>query len=389
MAQDKAPRPPRLPWADHDAEDSLWYKDSDGYMKPYSEEDLRWVQDDEGYWHEWDDEKETYILRALCDWNSEEELEEPDLERCHKGKRKGTGKGHDDNHLMTTADDDAAVAERGPDSPDSERLRNDEDQGGEQEHLTFGLAERVAAAVAGGGAEVASSPEPGDFCLDLSPGAADALAKRVKLLVLNLEATLQRLRANGSKDETMRIRAQCVEDELAKERMRVRQLVRESPAIVDAFSRLRRAEDEVMNTNQRAAEQHRAREREAAGAIAHRGAAIPPKHPPPSPPTIWSRLPRPLHASKAAPSAPTPASMPAEGTPAARPTAVAEENPCVLHGPSLQPEPAAAPLAEEVPATPLRRSRSELRRRWANGPKAPPPEALPMPPPMHAGRMPQ
>ena len=31
------------------------------------------MQDDDGYWYEWVDEYETYHLRAMCDWDSEED----------------------------------------------------------------------------------------------------------------------------------------------------------------------------------------------------------------------------------------------------------------------------------------------------------------------------
>ena len=78
------------------------------------------------------------------------------------------------------------------------------------------------AAVAGGGAEVVEAAKLEDSSMDLSAAQADAVHK-VKATVAALEATIEGLRAIGS------VRGvQCIEAELAKERMRERQLVKES-----------------------------------------------------------------------------------------------------------------------------------------------------------------
>ena len=124
------------------------------------------------------------------------------------------------------------------------------------------------AAVAGEGAEVAEAAKMEDSSMDLSAGQADAV-HNVKATVAALEATIEGLRAIGSVRGVL-----CIEAELAKERRRERELVKESPAVADAFLLLRRAEDQERIMNQRIAEQQRARKREAAEAIAHRDAAV-------------------------------------------------------------------------------------------------------------------
>ena len=67
---------------------------------------------------------------------------------------------------------------------------------------------------------------------------------------------------------------QCIEAELAKERRKVRLLVKESPAVAEAFSRLRKAEEDYRLMQRRIADQRKQRKCDAAQAIADRAAAV-------------------------------------------------------------------------------------------------------------------
>jgi len=169
---------------------------------------------------------------------------------------------HDDVHCLTNGDDDTAVAEG-----DQEAIASssDKDDGDDEP------AEHVPAAVEGEGVEGAESAELEGSSMEPAPvsaGEADALHK-VKATMAALEATLEGLRAIGS------VRGvQCIEAELAKERRKARQLVKDSPAVADAFLRLRRAEDQDRLMNKRIADQHRERKREASKALADRDAAV-------------------------------------------------------------------------------------------------------------------
>ena len=68
--------------------------------------------------------------------------------------------------------------------------------------------------------------------------------------------------------------AQLLENELSKERRKLRDTVKESPAVADAFSRLRRAEDEGRRKRDRVAAEHAAMQRDATKAIADKSAAV-------------------------------------------------------------------------------------------------------------------
>ncbi len=166
---------------------------------------------------------------------------------------------HDNVHCLTNGDDATAVAEG-----DQEAI-SDSDDGDDEP------ADHVPAAVAGEGAEGAESAELEDSRMEsapLSAGEADAV-HQVKATIAALEATLEGLRAIGS------VRGvQCIEAELAKERRKARQLVKDSPAVADAFLRLRRAEDQERLMNKRIADQHGERKREAAKALADRDTAV-------------------------------------------------------------------------------------------------------------------
>jgi hypothetical protein len=67
---------------------------------------------------------------------------------------------------------------------------------------------------------------------------------------------------------------QKIEFELANERRKARRLCSESPAVAVAFSRLRRAEEQERLKNDRIADEHKQRTREAAKTLADRDAAV-------------------------------------------------------------------------------------------------------------------
>ena len=118
------------------------------------------------------------------------------------------------------------------------------------------------------GAENAELESEGMEIVPLSASQADTV-HQVKATIASLEATIESLRAIGS------VRGvQCIETELRKERRKERQLVTESPAVADAFLRLRRAEEQGTLMKKRLAAQHNERKREAATAIADRDAAV-------------------------------------------------------------------------------------------------------------------
>ena len=121
------------------------------------------------------------------------------------------------------------------------------------------------------GAEGAQSAELEDSRVESAPlSAGDAnAAHHVKATMAALVATIEGLQAIGS------VRGvQCIELELGRERRKSRALGRESPAVADAFLRLRRAEDQDRLTNKRITDQHRARKRDAETALADRRAAV-------------------------------------------------------------------------------------------------------------------
>ena len=65
-----------------------------------------------------------------------------------------------------------------------------------------------------------------------------------------------------------------MEAKLNKEKRKARALLNESPAVADAFQRLRRAETQDNLNKQRITDQHRERKRDAAKALADRDAAV-------------------------------------------------------------------------------------------------------------------
>ena len=178
---------------------------------------------------------------------------------------------NDDVHCLADEGDATAVAEGDQEAADS----SSDDVDGDDEP-----AQHVPAAVADEGVEGAQSAElqgaglaelegsPMESATQISADEADAVHK-VKVTISALEATLEGLRAIGS------IRGvQCIETELAKERRKVRRLIKESPAVAESFLRLRRAEDVDRLTQQRIAGEHNQRKRDAAKALTDRDAAV-------------------------------------------------------------------------------------------------------------------
>ena len=67
---------------------------------------------------------------------------------------------------------------------------------------------------------------------------------------------------------------QCLESELAKERRRLRALIKETPAVADAFSRFRMIEDQDALLQRRLSDRQKQMKRDASKAIADRDAAV-------------------------------------------------------------------------------------------------------------------
>ena len=102
----------------------------------------------------------------------------------------------------------------------------------------------------------------------LSASQADEV-QRVEMTIAGLESTIESLRAIGSVSGV-----QSIELELKKERRRKRQLVKESPAVAEAFLQRRRAEEQNTLARKRLAAQMNEQSRAAAKAIADRDAAV-------------------------------------------------------------------------------------------------------------------
>jgi hypothetical protein len=169
---------------------------------------------------------------------------------------------HDDVHCLANGDDDTAVAEGGDDAISASSEENDEDDE---------PAEHVMAAVAGEGVEGAESAGLEGSIMEQAPLSADVADEvhKVKDTIACLEGHLAGLRAMGLVKCT-----QNVETELNKAKRRLRELVRESPAVADAFLRLRRAHDQDSLVDARMAALQKDRKRAAAAAVAERNAAV-------------------------------------------------------------------------------------------------------------------
>ena len=167
----------------------------------------------------------------------------------------------DDIHCLDDEADDTAVAEESQEASSSD---SDETNEGDT------AAEHVLAAVAGEGAEDAESAELEGSRIESAPldtDRADAVHK-VQATMAALEAHIEGLRIVGS------VRGVAsLQRELNKERRKARALIKESPAVADAFQRLRTAEDMERLTRNRIEDQQRQRKRGADKALADSAAA--------------------------------------------------------------------------------------------------------------------
>ena len=170
---------------------------------------------------------------------------------------------HDDlEHLSDAEEDDADAEEDAEESAPS----SDENAASENESA-------IAADDGDDVVQVASDlksegSSTGQEIVPLSASQADKL-HQVRITIAALESTMEGLTATGV------VRGvQCIEAEIRKQRRRERDLVRESPAVAEAFMRLRRAEEEEFLNQKRLAAQLKQRKRDATEAIAARNAAV-------------------------------------------------------------------------------------------------------------------
>jgi hypothetical protein len=167
---------------------------------------------------------------------------------------------HDDVHRLQDGADAAAVAAEGDESSD-DSMAGDLEEDDPAAHA-------LAAVAAGGGKGAESAESSRVEPAPLSTSQADAV-HAARATAAALQSTIESLRAIGH------VRGvQVLEVELAKERRRVRALVKESPAVADAFLQLRRAEEEERCRNRCLADKHAERKRDAAKALQDRNAAV-------------------------------------------------------------------------------------------------------------------
>ena len=167
---------------------------------------------------------------------------------------------HDDVDAMEVEEKDTEEAEVDEEAPS---CSSEDDDGDDRPALP------VDAAAAGDG-DVASAGDLESTSVEIVPLSAEQsnTVHQVQATIASLEATIETLRGIGQ------VRAvQCIEAELKKERRRERQLVTQSPAVADAFARLRRAEKESVDMQKRLAQQQQERKRAAAEADADSDAA--------------------------------------------------------------------------------------------------------------------
>ena len=174
---------------------------------------------------------------------------------------------HDAVHDLDPADDDVAVQEGGGEAPSSSSQESDEDDPTVEHGEAAVAGDDGATSVALGG-EGIDARSPGLEHVPLSAAQADAVHEAEATLA-SLEAMLDSLKAMGQ------LRAiHCIEAEIHKVRRKQRQLVKEEPAVAEAFSRLRRAEQQHAMSQRRLAAEQNDRKREATKAIADRDAAV-------------------------------------------------------------------------------------------------------------------
>ena len=160
---------------------------------------------------------------------------------------------NDDIHAMDDGDDDTAVAEGVEGSPPSSSDDGENTSGFELESTGMEIMPHE-------GANMEIEP--------LSASQADAV-HHAKATMASLEIAIEGLRAIGNLRGV-----QAIELELSKERRKQRELVKESPAVADAFVRLRKAEDQEALMQKRAAAEQKDRKRAAENAMAERASAV-------------------------------------------------------------------------------------------------------------------
>jgi hypothetical protein len=127
--------------------------------------------------------------------------------------------------------------------------------------------EQSVAAVAGESVEGVESAEPEDSAA-ISTAQVDAVHKS-RATIAALEIHTQGLRNMGQVRS-----AQVLEQDMKKERRKLRATMSQSPAVADCFMRLRNAEDQERIANNKMAAQHKERKRSAAAALADRDNAV-------------------------------------------------------------------------------------------------------------------
>ena len=180
--------------------------------------------------------------------NLGEDFQYDDIHRLHD---ESDGAASDGAESDGAASDGAAVAEGGP-SVDNECDERGHGPGHEHEH------NRELHALEDAPMELAT----------LSAEQAEVTHK-IEATIAGLHGAISGLQAIGH------VRgAHLIECELGKEMRKLRYTVKESPAVADAFSRLRRAEDEGRRKRDRVAAEHAAMQRDATKAIADKSAAV-------------------------------------------------------------------------------------------------------------------
>jgi len=174
-------------------------------------------------------------------------------------ERLGEDDYHDDVHALDAGDDYHDDVQ----ALDDEEAPNDSSDESDDDDNQVGQGD---AAVAGDdGGDVQSKPME---IAPLSASQADSVQNSQSTMAA-LEATIDSLKAIGS------VRGvQCIEQELQKERRKRRALLQESPAVADAFLRLRRAEEQDGLMKRRHVAEQNDRKRQAEQAIADRDAAV-------------------------------------------------------------------------------------------------------------------
>ena len=179
-------------------------------------------------------------------------------------ERLGEDFSYDSIHALGNEEDDEASEEE-----DAETPNGSSDESSDEGDAAVAGDDRSVAAVAGDhGGDHNDDRQSTLVEVPLSASQADAV-HQVEITIAALQGTLDSLKAIGS------VRAaQCVEQELQKERRKQRALVKESPAVAESFLRLRRAEEQDTLMKRRQAAELKDKKRQAEQAICDRDTAI-------------------------------------------------------------------------------------------------------------------